>query len=624
MEKQEWRMQKDLKREAFMTEEETKRINDYISELIDNRGNLSKFYARLESEETAYTQNQEKIPKKPNSRVNVFHAQIEGQVAAMVDQNIAVTTRGQSQGDEQFADWGRIGLDWTLRKNKIKTVLAICSRRFLKNGPVWMKTYFDSDALDGFGLAKLTPVALNKIFIDQKIKDFMRTQEADYISETILQSKTYAIETYGENKAEIIDYGKSDILGNDIFYDDEMTNDDTESWTEILRWSRHKKKLRLEIFSGCGVLLYDSHKTGERTDNQKENKYDHKSYYDHVNNKYPYHLAVCYPEEGTLYGFGDGKLMGPLQDMINDLYDMIRISAKPNLILIDTNSDIDVDDFDENSFTPRPFDGTQSQTPVHKVEWGNVNQAYWQLLAAIHQEIQRVTRFYGIMSGGNSNADSATEAAIQQQQGSSSTDHKKIIIQELLVECCEYLLGLMMGNYTEGKAFRVSDDDNSYEWIDFRDFTKAPMMKPPTSSYSKEYRERNKKAPSWEIVTENGKSVTKKVDLDIEINIGAGLPKNKTFLWQMIDKLSHIVLPDQNGMPRPGISWEEFRKFAADFLGLPLDDNDALKNSMPVQPPSQPGQPGQQPMQSANAPLGQGGNPQMSQLSTIRGGGVGG
>jgi len=285
MDKQEWRMQKDLKRETFMTEEETKRINDYISELIDNRGNLSKFYARLESEEKAYTQSQEKLDKRPNSRVNVFHAQIEGQVAAMVDQNIAVTTRGQSQGDEQFADWGRIGLDWTLRKNKIKTVLAICSRRFLKNGPVWMKTYFDADALDGFGLAKLTPVALNKIFIDQKIKDFMRTQEADYISETILQSKTYAVETYGEDKAEIIDYGKSDILGNDIFYDDEMTNDDSESWTEILRWSRHKKKLRLEIFSGCGVLLYDSHKTGERTDNQKKNKYDHKSYYDHVNNK---------------------------------------------------------------------------------------------------------------------------------------------------------------------------------------------------------------------------------------------------------------------------------------------------------------------------------------------------
>jgi hypothetical protein len=548
----------------------------------------------------------------------VFHAQIEGQVAAMVDQNIAITTRGQSPGDEQFAEWGRIGLDWTLRKNKIKTTLATISRRFLKNGLVWVKTSFDSDALDGFGLAKLTAVPLNKIFIDQKIKDPMRTQEADYIIETILQSRTYAIDTYGEDKASILDYGKYDFLGNDIFYDDEMTNDDQESWTEILRWSHKKGKLRLEIFSGCGVLLYDSHKLGEKKDNQKTAKENVKSYYEHVNNKYPYHLAVCYPEEGKLYGFGDGKLLESLQDMINDLYDKIRISARPNLILIDINSDIDVDDFDENSYQPRPYDGEASKDPVVKVEWGTVNAEFWKLLSSIHQEVQRVTRFYGIMTGGQSNADSATEAAIQQQQGSSATDHKKIIIQELLVECCEYLLGLMMGCYTEGKAFRISEDNDGYEWIDFRTFTKVPMMKPPTSSYSKEYRKRNKETPKWELVTDQGKEITKKVDLDIEINIGAGLPKNKTFLWQMIEKLSQIALPDKNGIVKPGISWEEFRKFANDFLGLPLEDNNKLENTFTSQMPGQTS--GQSLTQNAMNPMSVNGNPQMGQLSSIRGG----
>lgn len=618
MDKQSWRLQKDTKRESLMTEEEMKSVDTYISELIDNRGNLSEFYARLEDEEKAYTQDQELLDKSPNSRVNIFHAQIEGQVAAMVDQNIAVTTRGQSPGDENFAEWGRIGLDWTLRKNKIKTMLATGTRRFLKNGVVWFKTYFDPDEIDGFGLAKLCPVALNKIFIDQKIKDPLRYKEADYICETILQSRTYAVETYGEEKASALDYGKYDFLGNDIFYDDEMTNDDTDSWTLIQRWSKHKGKLRLEEFSGCGVLLYDSHKEGDRQTNQKKSNYEHKPYYDHVNNKYPYHLAVCYPEEGRIYGFGDGKLMLKLQDMINNLYDMIRISARPNIILIDVNSDIDVDDFDENSFQPRPYDGQQSSNPVVKVEWGTVNESYWRLLAAIHQEVQRVTRFYGIMSGGDSNADSATEAAIQQQQGSQSTDHKKIIIQETLVECCEYMLGLMMSNYTEGKAFRLSEDDNKFEWIDFRDFSKVPVMKPPTSGYAKQYKERNGTSPEWEIVTENGKPVTKKVELDIEINIGAGLPKNKNFLWQMLEKLSQVVVPDQNGMPKPIVSWEEMRKMATDFLGLPLDDNDAMQNVVAMQPAGQ--QPMQQPMQNPMAPLGQGGQPQMSQLSTIRGG----
>ena len=53
-----------------------------------------------------------------------------------------------------------------------------------------------------------------------------------------------------------------------------------------------------------------------------------------------------YSREGNLWGYGDGKLLLPLQKLINELYDKIRIASRPNLLLFDINSELSLDDFD--------------------------------------------------------------------------------------------------------------------------------------------------------------------------------------------------------------------------------------------------------------------------------------
>jgi len=571
-------------REKFMTERDIREINTNIDTLLMNKGNMGDLYARWEDEETAYKGDQEKISNRPNSRVNIINANVEGQVSSLIEQNIAVVTKGESPTDGEFAKWARVGLDWSLRKNKIKRILDVHERRRLKFGTGIFKVYFDENALGGFGLATIKAPPLNKVYIDGKIKDILRYQEAEYIAEEVTLSKTQMIELYGEEKANAVNYGASYIEDTAVF-GETYTNDDQTATTVIMWVERCEGRLRMREFSGCGVLLYDSHKEGTRKDNQKGKEYKHVSYYKYVNDKYPYFFTSLYVEEGSMYGFGDCKLLLPIQNMINDLYDKIRMNARPNLILFDPSSEVDLTDFDDNSLEPRP--AMLDKKTVEVVQWGQVNPALWNLLSAMHQEAQRVTRYSELMMGQSKSADTATEAAIQQQQGNATTDHKKTMLQETLVEVCEYMLGLMMQFYQGAKAFRVDEDKEEFEWIDFRKLSNVPVMKPATESYMREFKKKNPDSdkPKWEIISDkNGRPKTKQVELDIEINIGAGLPKNKTFLWRMMERLASMQVLDEYGQPKGLVSYEEMRKLMSDLLGLPIMEDDQ-KPRQPIQQP---------------------------------------
>jgi hypothetical protein len=246
------------------------------------------------------------------------------------------------------------------------------------------------------------------------------------------------------------------------------------------------------------------------------------------------------------------------------------------------------------------------------------------MISAIHQEAQRVTRFSDLMMGQGSTSNTATEATIQQQQGNSATDQKKGIFQITLQEMAEYILGIAMGSYTEAKAFRLTEDKDEYVWIDMRDLTKVPAMKPITVDSALNYKRKAEEfgnvadIPEWEILKNDstGEPITKNVDLDIEINVGAGLPKNKAFLWDMVQKLSTMFAIDKNAMKRTVVSYEELREFIKKFLGMPLEDdqiNSIMQNPMPNNIPNS----GETININADNNLSANGNPLMSSLPKL-------
>lgn len=647
-----YRLTKDAYRDDVMSDDDKKRIDDYIVLLNENVSYMQRFYNEWSEIEDSYLSAQDEEEDMPNSRMNIIVSAVEGLVSQLVDRNLSVIAKGEGPEDHKFSKWGMVVLDWALRKNQINRKVATHERRRSKFGNGWFKVVWCEDFAGGFGLPKIMTPALNKIFVDTKVKDFTRIDEADYIAETINCSKSYAYEMYSEEKACLIDYGFNQYRDNGIYEEDDTAYEGDNEWTLIQWWSICKGKLRLQEFSGCGVLLWDSHKSGDRTENQKHNEYKEKSFYKYVYDRYPYFFTSKYPQEGSLFGIGDGKLLLPLQKMLNEIYDKIRIQMRPNLVAVDVQSNIKVNSFDDNSYSPVYFDGAplNGRQPVHSIPWGQIGQEMWQLIMLIHEEAQRIVRFSDIMIGQGKSADTATESAIMQQQGNSHTDHEKANLEITIAEVCKYMLGLMMEKYTEGggasgKAFRITGTEtDEYAWIDFNEMANVPAQIPATKTYREDFAARNPESevPKWmNLENKKGKAETKSVELDIEISIGSGLPKNKAFIWQMIEKLSQMTAIDMEQgqpMPKPAVSWKELRAFIKDYLGIPISqdvsDMDEYSNAMraakqqidklqgmggnnPGAPrgpqPGMGGMPAQTPLPQANAPLNQEGGPQAQQ-----------
>ena len=562
----------------FMIDAEISEANSILAEISENRGHMGRKYAEWGLIETAYRGDQPIIENNPNTRVNIMSAYIDGQVASLLEHNIAASVRGESPSDDFFANKIRVFLEWTLKKNKIKRILDQHERRRQLFGVGVFKVFFDEGKLNNFGLVRICCPSLNHIFVDTKIKDVLDIQDADYIVETIRMSRNRFRDIFGEGKTSAISFGSNIETDNNIFGND-AEFEDTDSATLIQYWSRHNGVLRLREITGCGLLLYDSLKPGDRKTNQKNNKKWGKPVYTSVDNQYPYFFTGLYPDARNLFGFGDGKLLLPLQEMLNGLYDKVRITARPNLILFDPASEVDLEGFDENSMEPRPAN-LSSVRAVETVPWGTVNPAFWQLIQSVHSEAQKVTRFSDIMIGQGRRADTATEASIMQQQGNATTDHKKTLLEETLAELCEYAVKLALQFYESGRAFRSVEDKSEFEWLDFKQLSNVPVKKPASDSFVTEYKKNNplNSAPEWELLTSGGKTLTREVDFRIDISIGAGLPKNKAFLWQMIERLAGMTLLDSAGASKTLFSYEELRVFMRDYIGLPIDNKQNQSN----------------------------------------------
>ena len=226
------------------------------------------------------------------------------------------------------------------------------------------------------------------------------------------------------------------------------------------------------------------------------------------------------------------------------------------------------------------------------------------------------------MMGQRSSADTATEAAIQQQQGTTAIDHMKLMLQETITSMLEYMLGLMQEFYTEAKAFRIDEEREDYEWIDFRQLGKVPAMVPATQDFIEEYMRMNPEGemPEWMILTDkDGNTMTKNVDFDIQVSLGAGLPQNKAFIYQMAEKLSQLVIEGQHV-----IHYGEMRKFVKDYLGIPLADSDEELMKQFTQGQQPQGAASEQQNSAMTEGLSATGRPQMSALPLMNtGGGLG-
>lgn len=520
----------------------------------------------------------------PASNTNIVNPNIEGQVAYLVEQNIAIEAKPRGPSDKPWRDRAVMVMEFVKEQNKMRRKLDVHERRRKKFGTGIFRVLFDPDKLDGFGLPCIEVCNPAYVFFDPTVTDIYRIQEGRFAIEYVNRSLNYAREHYPEELVEAIQPGFHPAESQMIFGEKDGLNDNisNDSYLHMFVFTRYKTKggelrLRLVEMSGCGVILRDTKK--EEEDGEGEAIFP--------DARFPYFCTPDMYREGTVWGKGTAELLIKTQDLIDDLDDQIRLNARltgnPQR-LTDINSGIDPE-----KVTNEP--GINIPTnDINGMKWMEPpqmpNYIFNRRDQALGVERQIVSRFgdqqVGVKQQG---VDTATEALSLQQGANSGVNHSKILLEETLADVFEYCLELCMKHWTEEQWFELTEKPGEYDFFRPSDLAQIPVLIPATPSYQRNFLETvpgAQEPPQYmELKDEQGQTMRQKIALNITVTVGAGMPQNKAFVYSVIrEALAAQLITPQEG-----------RKLMKEYVGLPVDEEPPMQMGAPAAPAAPVGEP---------------------------------
>lgn len=481
-------------------------------------------------------------------------------------------------------------VDFIKERNKIFRKIEVHERRRDMFGTGIFKVLWDFDALDGKGLPIITPIHPSKLFIDPAITDIYDIQNAQYIIEAKNKSIYSAKMEYGEEIADAI-IPNLDPVG------DVLIENEEDQYVHLMIWTKYKekgeKKLRLVEMSGDGVILKDTKKKlKEYNERQEESQKEEKEKSSEIkkskkeplkeplklfpNDKYPYFLTPDMYRENTVWGKGTAELILGISDQIDDLDDNLlrnaRLTGNP-MGLASNGSGIDI-----TKITNEPGQIIPTND-INGFKWLQPPQIPQYILnkrsELMNNDRQVVTRFTDQMIGKQqSGVDTATESLALQNSGNAMIDHKKGLLQETLSEVFEYSLELALLNWNTTMLFRITGDKGEDTFSEFNPdlLNRVPVMTESDTDYREQYitnwQERNPdKNPQTDLNPEEYKYMqvdneTRKIQYDLEISVGAGLPNNRAYRYQIVRQM----YVDQ------ALSKREYRNYMAKQLGMNIQE----------------------------------------------------
>lgn len=568
-------------------------------------------------------ENEPESDNDPASNTNIINPNVEGQVAYLIEQNLAVQTKGRGPSDAAFSDIARIILEFVKERNKMRRKLDVHERRRMKYGTGIFRVLFDPDKLDGMGLPVIDVCNPAYVFPDPNITDIYKIQEGRFLIESMMKSISWARECgyYPEDRVNAIMPSYEPLMTGYVFgeEDGEADNISRDHYLHMLVWFRDKEKqkneetgeeetvwkMRLVEMSGDGIILRDT-----------------KDDPDFIipGDIYPYFFTPDMFREGTVWAKATAELLVDTQDLINDIDDQVRINARltgnPQR-WVSTESGVDPDKWANDGGLTMPTDaqggspGIGYLTPPSMPEY-----IFKRRDQAFGPERQVQTRFGDQQSGvKQTGVDTATEAIALQQGANSGVQHKKMLLEETLSDMFEYILELCMEYWDEEMAFRVTENSDSFQYFRPSDLKEIPALMPASTGYQRNFMRQLEmmgipveQAPPYMplIDQKTGEPITRKVAMDVSITVGAGLPSNKAFVYSVIKEAAPLLPPHVQ------------LKLLRDYVGLPISDQD-LVPTQPMQPPGMPGQP-QIPTNADIAGLTGQGNPMSAPVSPAVGG----
>lgn len=551
--------EKKAKRKTIMTDEEIDLAEQYL--IWYRRGYEDKQRLGLPQKweevekywEGEFEYDDENDPA-PNT--NITNSNVEGKTALLCDQTIAIQVDPREPGDRPFCDMVRTLADFIKERNKMYRKIEVHERRREMFGTGIFRVLWNFDKLNEKGMPEITPIHPNKIIVDPAITDIYDIQEARYIIEAKPKSIYSAICEYGEEKANAI-IPNLDPIQNLISENGE------EQYVHLMVWTRYKengkKKLRLVEMSGDGVILRDTKKEVqkynekmEKEEISKENKT--KSNFEKLelfpNDTYPYFFTPDMHRENTIWGKASAELILPISDQIDEIDDSTlrnaRLTGNP-MGLISNTSGIDpasVTNVAGQMITTNDINGFRWQQPPTISNY--ILERRNQLM---NNDRQVVTRFTDQMIGKQqSGVDTATESLALQNSGNSMIEHKKGLLQETLSDVFEYAIELALINWNTTMVFKVTGKNGEDDFTEFNpeQLNKVPLMIEADTEYRNKYKEewkkRNKNKDISELDVNEYKYMqveneTRKVQYDLSVSVGAGLPNNRAYRYSIVRQM---------------------------------------------------------------------------------------
>lgn len=588
----------------------------------------------------ASKQNVPENEEDPGSVTNIVHPVIESQVADLVDEPVDFMIKGVEPSDEMWAKYAQFVCEWIWDQNKMAAKMDRFERIRLKYGTGVWKVYYDPFGNRSSGSICIDPVGPEKMYIDPKVTDPMKIQDSDFIIQVSDVSLRWLVRRFGK-RAKYVRPRTNSRYQSNIFagenIKDASSQASTTSVTLIEYWVKDEDGLLRLIYMADDVILWDSRWNAKK---QKAEGLEYwnpdESFYE--NGKYPFVFVPCYLREGQVWGMGDVELLQPVQDMINDLDDQIRINARlmGNIqVVVGLASGINPQKWTNKPGLRVP---ARDHTAWQMVQPTGLPSYIMDRRELGKREAELISGRTDVTEGRKPGGVKAASAIIAlQEAGNRRVNHKKLMSQVGLSEVVVMSFEHFTSFFTEQMAIRVTgekqNEPDQFAWMKGSDFNQIPQMVPDTAQPT----DANGLHPLTQLeevkYNKDGSTTrtpqTKRAEFDFSVKMGSGLPRNKSFLYQAGLELHREQV----------LTTEEARQFFKDMLDWPLIDPfnpvgvysnnkpELGPDGHPIQPPQPPGQPGMGggPGQPGGAPgmtqMPQGMNPQlMQQLSGMLGG----
>lgn len=542
-------------------------------------------------------QNPKQSEEHPGSVTNIIHPIIESQIADLIDKPYSMEAEGREPSDDLYSDQVQKQLEFVFDRNKFRQKLNISEHDRLELGGTVIKTYFDDDALDGRGLPTFEIVSPANFFPDPKWSASHRLQECEYIIHAVPRPLSWIRRKFPKRGAHI-------MRETSVPYDPEtFTNDKSDEVSPV----SSQKALLIECYMkddddnlfcvhvANHIILEDSREVLKGTDKEGEPKRLQRR------NKFPFVYIPCYTQRGIGWGQGDVEILIPTQDLINDLDDQIRMSARkagnPQIVVGQgagrafdirkwtSKEGLRIPMRDVNAWKIVPPQNVASDIPIRR------EKAF--------EEADRISGRVDVTRGEAPGQVTAAAAIIAlQQAGQKSVLHKNEMLKMGWNEVLELLYDEMIENWDEEMWIRVQGDQPDFEFIDPSVLRNIPMMIPNAAAGENEDSlieltdiEEITDEETGEIIDVIERPMTREAQFDLKLTMGNGLPTDKAFIYQTL-----LELAKMNIEGRPMISWQEMRDYLREEVGLPLGSDEQLQmqgqpQGMPQGMPMPPGTP---------------------------------